>query len=93
MATYEPNIDDNGVPWCSEDCQCHDGKRCTLLGMRPDSICEPAVIALADAKGRLLEACEWLLCPTEPIGSDAELIRKFTERAKAAIAKAKGGAA
>jgi hypothetical protein len=38
----------------------------------------------------LLAACEWLLNPDHPIGSDPELIRKASERARAAIAKAKG---
>lgn len=42
----KPSLDDeHGVPRCSEDgCPKYDGKRCELLGRRPDNICEPAVI-------------------------------------------------
>ena len=39
--------DEKGVPMCSDDnCPSYDGKRCRLLGSRPDRICEPAVIEL-----------------------------------------------
>lgn len=39
-----------GVPRCAmDDCPSYDGKRCKVLGCRPASICEPAVIAMADA--------------------------------------------
>lgn len=31
------------VPRCTERCPSHDGKRCMVLGRRPESICEPAV--------------------------------------------------
>jgi hypothetical protein len=31
------------IPHCQERCPSHDGKRCELLGHRPDTICEPAV--------------------------------------------------
>lgn len=44
----EPNIDKNGVPFCTDEkCPEYDGKRCRLTGFRPDAICEPAVIELA----------------------------------------------
>lgn len=34
----------NGVPRCSEEkCPSYDGKRCQLLGQKPDSICAPEV--------------------------------------------------
>lgn len=37
-----------GVPMCAlEECPQYDGKRCRVLGMRPDAICEPAVIDMA----------------------------------------------
>lgn len=45
---------------------------------------------LLAAAPELLAACEWFLKPDHPIGSHAELVHKFTEKAKAAIAKAKG---
>jgi hypothetical protein len=37
---------DDGVPWCDERCPEHDGKRCELLGHRPESICIEAVKAM-----------------------------------------------
>src|SRR5512138_2025044 len=34
-----------GVPTCTrEECPSYDGKRCRMIGHRPESICEPAVI-------------------------------------------------
>lgn len=39
----QPERDRHGVPWCRDDCKQHDGKRCRLLGVRPSTICEPAV--------------------------------------------------
>lgn len=43
-----PDVDKHGTPWCTGDeCGAYDGKRCELLGQRPDRICEPAVIDLA----------------------------------------------
>ena len=44
-----PQWDGSGVPFCSEECPHHDGKRCRLLGSRPDSICEPVVTQMAKA--------------------------------------------
>jgi hypothetical protein len=31
------------LPFCTDSCQQHDGKRCRLTGFRPDVMCEPAV--------------------------------------------------
>lgn len=43
-----PHWDLNDVPLCTSDgCDDYDGKRCRLLGCRPSSICEPAVIDMA----------------------------------------------
>lgn len=42
-----PNVDKSGVPKCAEECPSHDGKRCEILGYRPDAICEPAVREMA----------------------------------------------
>jgi hypothetical protein len=42
-----PEWDDGGVPFCDDSCAYHDGKRCELLGSRPDWICQPAVRAMA----------------------------------------------
>jgi len=40
------------VPSCSTDeCPEYDGKRCKLMGFRPDGICEPTV----EAMGKLLD--------------------------------------
>lgn len=45
----EPRWDDKtSVPYCaSDDCGRYDGKRCELMGFRPDRICEPSVIDMA----------------------------------------------
>jgi len=45
--TYRPEVDDQGVPRCVESCPAHDGKRCEILGRKPDAICEPAVAGMA----------------------------------------------
>ncbi len=45
--TPHPVLDNNGVPLCTEHCPHHDGKRCQLLTIRPERICEPAVIDMA----------------------------------------------
>jgi hypothetical protein len=43
----------NGVPFCDEDsCKHYAGKRCRLLGFRPGTICEPAVIEMAKLLNR-----------------------------------------
>lgn len=42
-----PDWTDLLVPWCSEKCPSHDGKRCELMGCEPSRICEPAVIDMA----------------------------------------------
>ncbi len=36
-----PFIDEHGVGCCDEDCPSHDGKRCRILGRRPEHVCEP----------------------------------------------------
>jgi len=43
-----PDIDDRGVPYCTESCPEHDGKRCKLLGHRPGNLCEPMVIEMVE---------------------------------------------
>lgn len=48
-----PDVQRDGVPLCSESCPKHDGKRCRLLGFRPDRICEPAVVRLVNLAERL----------------------------------------
>jgi hypothetical protein len=43
----EPVVDPKtGVPFCSESCRHHDGKRCRIMGFQPGAICEPTVIEL-----------------------------------------------
>ena len=59
----EPSVDaDTGVPFCTEECRQHDGKRCRLLGFRPGNICEPAVVDLV-AKLRAAERTQALAHP------------------------------
>lgn len=36
----------SGPPECSEECPHHDGKRCELMGFRPDRHCEPVLLAM-----------------------------------------------
>lgn len=44
----EPILDQqSGVPHCTDACRHYDGKRCGLMGLRPRSICEPAVAEMA----------------------------------------------
>ena len=45
-AEIQPDWDAQDVPNCTDTCPSHDGKRCVVLGFRPDTICEPAVIHL-----------------------------------------------
>lgn len=49
----EPRLDEHEIPWCDEHCPHHDGKRCELIGHRPDAICEPAVHILVGLMKRL----------------------------------------
>ena len=35
------------VPFCDHQCPHYDGKRCRVLGLRPDNICEPVVQQMA----------------------------------------------
>ena len=43
MSDYRPTWA-NGIPSCAlDECPAYDGKRCELMGFRPDGICEPAV--------------------------------------------------
>lgn len=42
----------SGIPACTSDgrdCPSFDGKRCAVMGMRPGTVCEPAVEAMARA--------------------------------------------
>jgi len=41
-----PDRGDNRVPYCSEQCPQHDGKRCRIMGVQPSLICEPEVLNL-----------------------------------------------
>lgn len=45
--TIAPAIDAAGLPYCTEACPQHDGKRCRVIGNRPSSICEPAMEDMA----------------------------------------------
>lgn len=42
-----PDVDEDGVPVCTEECPQHDGKRCRALGHRPSYVCEPRVVEMA----------------------------------------------
>lgn len=44
--TMQPEWLSIGVPLCNESCPSHDGKRCELMGCRPDEMCQPAVMAM-----------------------------------------------
>lgn len=45
--TWETGPTKGAVPYCTERCSHHDGKRCALLGCRPSVVCEPAVAGMA----------------------------------------------
>lgn len=73
MSAARPDTDDSGVPYCSEQCPQHDGKRCRLMGVRPSSICEPRVVEMAKTI-RLadeMRAAESTECAAEPRGAHA----------------------
>jgi hypothetical protein len=54
MPDYDPTPDEHGLPKCSTDeCRQYDGKRCGLLGFRPDIFCEPALKDQYDATKEL----------------------------------------
>jgi hypothetical protein len=54
--TIEPEWSD-GLPLCTEDgCQSYDGKRCRVLGFRPDRFCEPALKTLRGSHDDLVVA-------------------------------------
>jgi hypothetical protein len=40
------------IPTCAESCRFHDGKRCELLGFRPDNLCEPMIADWSEIIGR-----------------------------------------
>lgn len=43
-AEKQPTIDERGIPTCStEDCRQYDGKRCKLIGHRPELLCTPVM--------------------------------------------------
>ena len=44
---YEPEWTERGEPLCTDSCRQYDGKRCRLIGFRPDRYCEPAIVGLA----------------------------------------------
>ncbi len=39
----QPAIDEDNVPVCVSACPSHGGKRCRVLGFKPDRVCEPMV--------------------------------------------------
>lgn len=51
-AEIDPVIGADGIPRCHLDCPQHDGKRCKLMGRRPDALCEPAM----DDMAKVIEA-------------------------------------
>lgn len=53
-----PARDEDGLPRCTEKCAHHDGKRCVILGHRPDGLCEPEVREMA-AKLTALVGPSW----------------------------------
>ena len=62
MARDLPIIPDwrDDVPWCNESCPKHDGKRCEVLGRRPDDMCVPAVRGLvATVRGVYSATGDW----------------------------------
>jgi hypothetical protein len=58
----------NDVPFCSENCEKHDGKRCEILGSRAPDVCEPAVKDYVQASRSEREMSKH---------SDSESIRKI----------------
>lgn len=89
--TPEPDVVD-GVPYCRDACRHHDGKRCRLMGLRPSSICEPAVQEIAGE----LAAARPVLAAVDALDADwldkckfSRDVRLFTF-AEAALARRAG---
>ena len=53
-----------GLPRCDSSCPSHNGKRCEILGHRPDAFCEPALMAIRGAVDELLAQSidDWDAC-------------------------------
>lgn len=44
-----PEWTPNGVPMCTtSECSYYDGKRCSAMGQRPSSVCQPVVERMAE---------------------------------------------
>ena len=84
----QPEVSEKtGVPWCSKRCPSNDGKRCTLMGYEPSSVCEPAIEAIIKRQDDLdkrqvleedLEAKIEAVC-TKMRGTQPELLAEFNE--------------
>ncbi len=52
----QPDVQPSGLPTCSSRCPSHDGKRCEIMGRRPEAICEPRVIEMSRLASRPADA-------------------------------------
>lgn len=53
LPAIEPDVC-GGIPFCSERCPQHDGKRCRILGLKPGNICEPGVSRILEERDAAL---------------------------------------
>lgn len=62
-----PRADALGIPRCTrEECEEFDFKRCRLLGRRPESVCEIAILVLLRDFNALLEGRPMGPTPAKP---------------------------
>lgn len=91
----EPDINSDGVGFCSEDCPRYDGKRCEILGVRAPvgNVCEPWAGSLVRRLRERYSALEGLLARAVRPDIHAAVVAR-AERAETSLAeseKVRGG--
>jgi hypothetical protein len=89
MADELPSIEPevlSGVPFCSEQCPQHDGKRCRLLGARPGTICEPGVDRIIADRNRLQNHVPGLTAMLDELSCELASERRAHEETRRELA-------
>lgn len=82
LPAIEPEVL-SGVPFCSDNCPQHDGKRCRLLGLKPGNICEPGVDRIIADRNRLQNHVPGLTATLDELRQEnARLREALTEEQK-----------
>lgn len=70
----------DGLPLCSEEkCAAYDGKRCSLIGFRPASHCEPELLSICEAFLHLAQCADYQKCDQK---DEIERVRKNLQRGR-----------